>query len=672
MTIASVLLKSYDKALESGIVDDVKNNYDKPTLLPIYHSNKRSTGKDIYEILLNNKGEIVGLDLLEENKYIIFPTTIDSIARSGKDAKSMPLCDALSYIYPMKSNEKKIETYQKELNEWINFENNPKIKEFLNIILDTIKSKKYIDWICEDQTGSKDYTLDDDLNLFYKEVSNKGVKDKKTNIKKVWITFKIYDFDNGKDCSVNNYKALHESFINFQNYLNSKQEQKYCNLTGKKSYCITKHRGIVGNAKLISVSYNEIFKGRFDDGEQIVSISYEASSKIHNMIKYLMENKTTARSLSFQKGKAATPAKLCVWFSDDIENEAGIDITDVSSTIDKKEFNAFDDDIWENENSYEIGGEVTEKIVKAIKGHGKVFMPTEYVYLLMVDKVNDGRVAIKYFKELPQDIFFKNIIKWYDQMSWYFYNDKEKIFERTSPNISAIVDRLYGVEQGEKHYIKIADSKNKYKEKMMSDLIPSIIEGKKIPQGLAKQAFYDVKNRQRYSLNAWRSLMNTALAVLNKYKQENKNERMDRNLKPKEEQSRSYLYGRILAVLENLENYAMRDVYKITNSNPRITNAEKLWNRYTKAPASTLNLIKNKIMPYQERLIKSGKVGTKIKYEKIIEECINQISDIESLNNINKNKSLDEDFIFGYYAQKQDLYKKNEKLKEAEENNKGE
>ncbi|MCJ0556511.1 type I-C CRISPR-associated protein Cas8c/Csd1, partial [Enterococcus cecorum] len=67
-----------------------------------------------------------------------------------------------------------------------------------------------------------------------------------------------------------------------------------CNISGEEQQLTSKHRGLLGNAKLISVSNNkENYQGRFSNGEDIISVGYKTSEKIHLMLKFLLENRNT-------------------------------------------------------------------------------------------------------------------------------------------------------------------------------------------------------------------------------------------------------------------------------------------------------------------------------------------------------------------------------------------
>lgn len=93
-------------------------------------------------------------------------------------------------------------------------------------------------------------------------------------------------------------KELHKNYISFVESELDKLPKEICDISGLQTYCTKKHRGLMGNAKLISVSNHiETYYGRFEDGSSVTKVGYVTSQKIHNMLKYLLENKSTSHML---------------------------------------------------------------------------------------------------------------------------------------------------------------------------------------------------------------------------------------------------------------------------------------------------------------------------------------------------------------------------------------
>lgn len=133
----------------------------------------------------------------------------------------------------------------------------------------------------------------------------------------------------------------------------------------------------------------------------------------------------------------------------------------------------------------------------------------------------------------------------------------------------------------------------------------------------------------------------------------------------KEQQTRDYLYGRLLAVYEKVEMDAMKPSAFSTDKKEegkmdkksRVTNVEKVWSAFFQAPERMLETLHMKIRPYLDKL-KADQAGSYSYYNKLIGEIQTDIRDAETYLDT-KNKSLNEDAVFGYYAQNRELYKSN-------------
>ena len=109
--------------------------------------------------------------------------------------------------------------------------------------------------------------------------------------------------------------------------------------------------------------------------------------------------------------------------------------------------------------------------------------------------------------------------------------------------------------------------------------------------------------------------------------------------------------GRLLAVYEKAE----LDTYTEEELKSRIPNAVRYQNKYVQRPAATLIVLKNKIVPYLNKL-KRKKNGLYIKYQKIFQEIFEKIDGREA----KLTGKLSDTYILGYYHQKESFYQKQE------------
>lgn len=106
------------------------------------------------------------------------------------------------------------------------------------------------------------------------------------------------------------------------------------------------------------------------------------------------------------------------------------------------------------------------------------------------------------------------------------------------------------------------------------------------------------------------------------------------------ETDRSYLFGRLLALAERIENAA-------TNYAGQ-TNAERLFTRFTMRPGQTFSTLQKQLVPYFDKLYGNGKAGLANYFKNQIAEILDKMGKEE----FTSNKALNEMFILGYYGQR--------------------
>ena len=131
----------------------------------------------------------------------------------------------------------------------------------------------------------------------------------------------------------------------------------------------------------------------------------------------------------------------------------------------------------------------------------------------------------------------------------------------------------------------------------------------------------------------------------------------------RENKDRSYLFGRLLAVLDQIE----ATTYTVDGENKRITNAQKFWTSYTSHPATMMQTLIEKTKNYEKTLL-NAKPGLFHKLDKEKREIINLLS-MYLIDKKELNTSLDYQFIFGYYAEMQFIFTKKENSEREEVKN---
>lgn len=633
MDFFTALLRAYETAEETGWVDNSQKSISP--LLPIYHTSRRSNGKDTIAVLLDNEGNFMKAEFIGDGESIVFPVTSASVARSGKNPAPHPLVDKLTY-YLSEINQGQYDTYHRQLDEWIVQCQEQEVKNFLGLIQQFLLQDDFIDKITHSLLG--------------RVIKREGIKvtyltsdgsEKIVDLSAAFLEFKIDQFIGYQTVSVTNYVDLHKNYIA---YVESNQKADIiCNISGKQEVLAAKHRGLIGNAKLISVSNNiETYKGRFKEREDVFTVGNQTSEKIHLMAKFLLENEHTHTWLG-------SGQHLINWFSDDLTNETQLNIT--SPKGEEVEDNGMIDfgEIFPVDIPKFQVTETNQKIRSTFIHGKKQFGDGATYYVAIVNKTNDGRVALKYFRQLAVSQLLENLNKWQEKYSWQVKKKNGEYFE-CPPSYLDIILAAYGVDRG--RFLELDN--DKFKSDQFQKLATSMIDGKDVPETILGKLNDNIKQRQKYG-TTWNKVLFVSLALLHKYNKEEFTPMLDH-----ENKNRSYLFGRLLAIFELLELQR----YQLDGSkNDRITNAERYWTAYTSQPAKLMMNLTNKIKPYEE-VVKLNNPGIFNKLEKEREEIMDLLGPLMQERGIND--PLDYRFIFGYYAEKQYFYTKQEK-NESEE-----
>ena len=110
--------------------------------------------------------------------------------------------------------------------------------------------------------------------------------------------------------------------------------------------------------------------------------------------------------------------------------------------------------------------------------------------------------------------------------------------------------------------------------------------------------------------------------------------------------TRDYLFGRLLAVAEQVEETALRIVEE-----KRDTTAAKLMQRFADRPSSTWMTIEKSLAPYHSR-VRAKWPGYHTKLKDLLDGIIGSFEREDFINDLR----LDGDFLLGYHCQRQALH----------------
>ena len=653
------LYRTYEYVQEQGLNDE-------DLALP-FHMSKAVHLK----VILNDKAELVGVERFDVKKQVPIQVTEKSSKRAGSTIASYGLHDSLQYIAKTagnyltieylskvaeKDNGKKwkeflagtdeykqkfadtekakykdcFEFYEKQLSGWAEF---GKLKE-INIVLQYIQKGSLIEDLLEKQIFSfKDNILsagkDDPFSLtivWAVEISNDPHSDlwSKNSIKKQWIDYQ--ESQSGEE----------------------REQPELCYITGKRDYAAKAYPKIEGNAKLVSANDTSgfTFLGRFLSDKQAVALGRDVSQKAFNMLKWLIKRQgirngdqvTVAWAIS---GKPVpSPMK-------DISSEIDWDNLDISAVENPDEFSSQTSSEQPSPDwSVNIGRAAAQIIKKKLHGYQAELKAHEQISLIMLDSATPGRMALTYYQEfLPAD-YFANLDAWIDDFSWYQRysievpngkkTDKRTQWRFLPPSPYSIADAVYGK--------SLSDT---LKKQLYARLLPVIAGGTPmpIPDDLVHQSFQAACNPNRCENWEWQRNIGVACALYKGWRARH-HDLSQRRIYPMsldtQNRSRDYLYGRLLAVAENTESYAL-----YLAGEKRATTAERYMQRFAEHPFATWRNIELALKPYQERLRNNGKdTGA---------QAIGEIMELFAIDDFTCDDKLSGEFLLGYHCQKMEI-----------------
>lgn len=626
MSWASMLLQTYDNNLHM-----VGKEVDNTMLAPLAHMNARAQ----VEVLLNTEGSFLKAYKIEkEDEVTMIPVTESSAGRASGIAPH-PLCDTLSYIagdycdfvneIEGEKNKNKFDSYINNLKQW---NDSTKTHNVVRAVYHYLNNKTLIN----DLIQSGILKLDQEGLLSNEKIN--GVEYEKVIVRfqvtggKVDNTYQV-----GKDASL--FQAYEDYYVS-----NMEGLRGMCYLSGKEQTISTNHpKGIVASdygAKLISANDTQGFtyRGRFEKPEEACIIGYDTTQRVHNALTWLVKK----QGISF--GNTEKRTYVC-W------NPLGKRVPEIEIDFD---FTEEEEDTSYTEDSYKM------KLYKTLQGYQNELSDNDDIVVIGLDAATTGRLSITYSNELKASDFWNRIEAWYKECSWYFniFQNDKLINSVNSVKIKDIVRCAYGTEQG-----KFLEVNDKIMKEQLQRLIHCMLDRKPISYELVHAISNKASMPTAYSRGNWERVLSTACAVIKKYDYERgKGGHISMTL-DYENRDRSYLFGRLLAVLERVE----RTTYE--RGEKREPNAIRLWNAYVNHPGKTWQTLEDLLVPYYTKLLP----GSRAYYKNIIGEII---SKLEQEDMYSMNRKLDENYLVGYYLQRMELRKYNVEGNGEEDENTGE
>ena len=605
-------------------------------LLPVAHTTQLVN----IEVELDQNGNFQDARLLaKDEQTTIIPCTEESSARTS-GVVPHPLVDKLQYIaadYPAYGGTKKSgwNLYHTQLQDWCS---SPYADAKVCAVL------RFLEKGCLVASLVKKHILflDENGKMPTKWIGNKDEKPKiletlaSADQTESFVRFRVGGIDLAQD------EAVRESFIHY--YEMKQQRVDYCTVQGKQMAVSTlspyKIRNPGDRAKLISSndSTNYTYRGRFVTAEQALSIGYETTQKAHSALRWLIS----------KQGCSNGDQTVVVWGT---KGEPIPDITADSMDL-GDDFAAAFAQLGQPQLPPATESEYAERFNKAIQGYGKALDEKANTVVMILDSATQGRLSIRYYRELAGSELMKNITDWHRNFAWKLkYRSAPESAEPGqkpkwkhvsfwgAPSPADIAKAAYG-EKADKKII----------QQTVERLVPCITEGKYLPRDLMLSAVH--RATAGIGLEPWeyQKTCGIACALICGYYHRNKKEDFvmtDGKYVDETIDYRSYLFGRILACAEQIE----RRVQSQTGET-RPTNAERLRLVFVQRPAKTTALLQQKLTPYLNRMRANG-VSRDKRYS-TLQELVGRLGAEKYTN-----KPLNELYLLGYACQMMDFREEN-------------
>lgn len=565
------------------------------------------------EILIDEDGRFCGAcKIQKEDGKTIIPVTEASASRSSGVAPHA-LCDTLSYIAgdfgqylsDAKAADKAFEKFDKYiagLKDWAESPfSHPKVQAVYAY-------------------ASKKQMTQDLIAAGILEAAAGKLLDKKISgaaYEKALVRFRV------TDC-LPDAVWQDESLLNcYTRYYVSTQagEKDICYLTGRTDTISGNHpKGIVAanyGAKLISANdtANFTFRGRFLTSGQASAVSYEATQKAHSALTWL----------AARQGVTAGTQDKRTYICWNPNGKKVVDLEDPLGLEDDDEPRAYTEEAYK------------KRVVKALEGYRNQLDDNDDIVIIGLDAATTGRLSVTYYNELKASDFYDRLTDWGQTCCWHFTKftvEKKPYTTLFTPLIKQIVLCAFGTENG-----KFLEVNDKVMKEQSQRILHCMLDRQPLPRDIVHALARRASMPQAYSYSNHERILSTACALIAKYY----------NDRPKgvsiymaldyENTDRSYLFGRLLAVLEKAERSAF------TNGETREPNAIRLQSAYVNHPMSTWQTLEIALNPYFQRL----NPGSRKYYKDIISEITQKIavSNTDMLN-----RPLEEMYLIGYYLQR--------------------
>lgn len=641
MNWIDALYRTYDNCLGSvGVHEDGTDEL----LLPLSHTTQNAH----VEVTLDQNANVIAARVLQKaNQKTVVPCTECSGGRSGIKPDTHPLCDKLQYVAGdflayggrvtsgfSKRPQEPHETYLQLLGDWQSKYPHPKVR----IVLDYVRKSCLVKDLVEQKiipvqgcsAGATSFLAEwNDKESNPPEIF--AILPSESRPQDAFIRWAVA-IPGDPEPYLWQDKSVWQSWNDY--YRSTQDFNGLCYVTGEETTLAMQHpaklRHAADKAKLISANDGSgfTFRGRFTDpnGTQTCGVSFDVTQKAHNALRWLIA----------RQGKRFGDQAIVAWAV------SGQKIPDVlvstRDLFDEEDFlnsglNVSDSGIVPANTAQGVGLAIKRKL----GGYHADLGDTTDVIVLALDSATPGRMAISYYRELTSSEFLARVEKWHKETAWLHNFGRDRKFIG-APSPLDITESAYGTRTDDK--LKAATYRR---------LLPCIIENRPIPADIVSSCVRRATNRQGLEHWEWEKALGIACALYRKHQIQTKQHQHTMSLE-RDRTTRSYLYGRLLAVADVLEQAALRSA-----GESRDTNAARFMQRFAVHPYETWMNIYLSLDSYRRRL-RANAPGLLHLYESELDVIKNLFKPGE----YNDDGKLEGEFLLAYHCQRSALYAKKE------------
>ena len=273
------------------------------------------------------------------------------------------------------------------------------------------------------------------------------------------------------------------------------------------------------------------------------------------------------------------------------------------------------------------------RLKQAIAGFRASLGDSDDIVVMGLDSATPGRMAITYYRELTGSGFLDRVGDWHAKCSWFQNYSKDVQFVG-APAPNEVAEAAYGR--------RVDD---KLRKSTVERLLACIVDARPLPRELVMAAARRACNRAGFKKRSdWEKCLGVACALVRgSSREENYQMSLEEN-----RTTRDYLFGRLLAIADNIEQRALH-----LAKEQRETSAGRLMQRFADRPCSTWRSIELALTPYKARL-RANRPAVLLERDKLLDTVVGMFSGEDFISD----RKLSGEFLLGYHCQRAALWMK--------------